>query len=319
MKRFAFFAAALLLFTSCVEVEDTPESKIQSGELIVTSEASDITQNSAKLWGYVNLDENPRGPIGCIISLSDTPSEKQGTIIEVSRKKIVDNKFYVDAVGLTASTKYYYRAWTQQDGINRYGEVKSFTTDAFSFAAIDLGLSVNWANANLGATSPEDYGDYYSWGETNPKENYDWSTYKFGYDPVYSSCFKYNVDDRKKVLDKDDDAAHVKLGGKWRMPTLKECQEFAENCSSRWTSQNGVYGRLFTSKTEGTSIFIPASGFRSGVYLRNDGRHGYVRFWTSSLASGSSAWYFHVWEDNAVYFDNGNRSQGMPIRAVCSR
>lgn len=85
----------------------------------MTSEASDITQDSAKLWGYVNLDENSGGPIGCIISLSDTPSEKQGTIIKVDRKKIVDNKFYVDAMGLKASTKYYYCAWMQKDGFNK--------------------------------------------------------------------------------------------------------------------------------------------------------------------------------------------------------
>ena len=190
-------------------------------------------------------------------------------------------------------------------------------------SAVDLGLSVKWASFNLGATKPEDYGDYYAWGETEPKENYSWSTYKFG--TSSSGPFsKYNIDssygtvDNKTLLEQEDDVAHVKLGGSWRMPTYAEWTELRENCTWTWTTQNGVNGRLVTSKTNGDSIFLPAAGYRDVTYLYDAGSYGL--YWSSELYWGDPfhpnyAWYVNFNSDN-VYRDDNNRCRGFSVRPV---
>ena len=115
------------------------------------------------------------------------------------------------------------------------------------YQAVDLGLSVKWATMNVGATSPEDYGGYYAWGETEEKSNYDWETYKWC-NGSYNNMTKYCTDgyygtvDNKRVLDPSDDVAHVKWGGSWRMPTSDEIKELTDECNWQWTSLNGVDG-----------------------------------------------------------------------------
>ena len=121
---------------------------------------------------------------------------------------------------------------------------------------VDLGLSVKWATCNVGAVSPEDYGDYFAWGETEPKDFYAWSTYKWcngSYDTLTKYCTdsKYGTVDNKTVLDLEDDAAHVNWGGDWRMPTKAEQDELYNNCTWEWTTQNGVNGYKVTSKING--------------------------------------------------------------------
>ena len=143
---------------------------------------------------------------------------------------------------------------------------------------VDLGLSVKWATCNVGAESPEGYGDYFAWGETSTKETYSWSTY-FDYDEDTKSFPKYNNEGGKTVLDPEDDAAHVNWGGSWRMPTEAEWQELLNNCTWEWTTQNGISGYKVTSNKEGytdKSIFLPAGGDGGAV-----GFNGY--YWSSSL------------------------------------
>ena len=158
--------------------------------------------------------------------------------------------------------------------------------------AVDLGLSVKWASFNLGASKPEEYGDYYAWGETEPKDEYNWETYKWckGSDHTLtkyctSAYYGYNgFTDNKTVLDPEDDAAHVKLGGNWRMPTFAERNELIENCTRTWTTQNGVKGYRVTSKIAGytdKSIFLPAAGYRRDANLKNADSFGI--YLTSSL------------------------------------
>ena len=172
--------------------------------------------------------------------------------------------------------------------------------------AVDLGLSVYWASCNVGAKAPEEYGDYYAWGETETKSNYSWSTYKFGTSwsgpfSKYNTSSSYGTVDNKTILEPDDDVAHVKLGGSWRMPTDAEWTELRENCTWTWTTQNGVNGRLVTSNKNGNSIFLPAAGNRFGTLLYDAGSYG--DYWSSSLNTGytSAAWY--------VYFDSANVSR----------
>ena len=135
--------------------------------------------------------------------------------------------------------------------------------------AIDLGLSVKWASCNLGANKPEEYGNYYTWGETTPKDCYNWSTYKYGSDrrelTKYCTDSDYGKDgfvDNKTVLELADDAARANLGGAWRMPTKEEWTELREKCTWKWTTLNGFEGCIVKSHINGNSIFLPAAGYR---------------------------------------------------------
>ena len=142
---------------------------------------------------------------------------------------------------------------------------------------VDLGLSVKWATRNVGATGPEQIGGYYSWGETETKQGIESSlTYKF------RDGHKYNGTDGKTVLDPEDDVAHVKLGGSWRMPTSDEISELIENCTWTWASVNGEIGFLITSNKPGytdRSIFLP-------YYYA--GTSGDVAYWSGSFNASSN-------------------------------
>ena len=188
------------------------------------------------------------------------------------------------------------------------------------YEAVDLGLSVKWATCNVGATAPEQSGGYYAWGETEEKKNYEWSTYKWcngSSDTMIKYCTNssYGTVDNKTVLDPEDDVAHVKWGGNWRMPTKTEQDELRTNCTWTWTTQNGVYGYKVTSKTNGNSIFLPAAGDRSGTYLNYSGSYGY--YWSSSLGgSRSSIAYFLGFYSGSYDWGNSNRDYGHSVRPV---
>ena len=152
-------------------------------------------------------------------------------------------------------------------------------------AYVDLGLSVKWATCNVGASKPEDYGDYYAWGETTTKSDYDWDTYKWckGTDDTmtkYCTNSNYGTVDNRTTLTSSDDVVTVKWGSKWRMPTLEETKELAEDCTWTWITQNGVKGTKVTGPN-GNSIFLPAAGFRYGTDF--DYRGSYGCYWSATL------------------------------------
>ena len=188
---------------------------------------------------------------------------------------------------------------------------------------VDLGLSVKWATCNVGATKPEEYGNYYAWGETEPKTNYNWSTYKW-YSGSAETQTKYCTDssygtvDNKTTLELEDDAARANWGGAWRMPTDDEWTELLENCTRTWTNDyngTGVAGRIVTSKINGNSIFLPAAGSRNDESLGDAGYYG--RYWSSSLFTGipDNAWHVSFSSDyvNRDYFYRGG---GLSVRPV---
>lgn len=188
---------------------------------------------------------------------------------------------------------------------------------------VDLGLSAKWATFNLGATKPEEYGEYFAWGETEPKTDYSWSTYKFelgtdwqGPFSKYVTNSSYGTVDNKTVLDPEDDAAHVNWGGSWRMPTDAEWTELRTKCTWTWTTQNGVKGRLVTGPN-GKSIFLPAAGYRYATDLYVAGSWGY--YWSSSLDTDypGSAYRVGFYSDG-VYGRNGYRDRydGLSVRPV---
>jgi hypothetical protein len=193
---------------------------------------------------------------------------------------------------------------------------------------VDLGLpsGLLWADRNVGAQNPEDYGNYYAWGETKPKEVYDWDTYAYGgyndsigaYSFIkYCNMPNYGLNgftDDLTTLEASDDAATVNLGGKARTPTEDEWQELINNTTPTWTTRNGVNGRLLTAPN-GKSIFLPAAGGRDGSSLYDAGERGY--YWSSTLYTGnpSSAWYFRFVSYTQL-MRAGGRPGGQSVRAV---
>ncbi len=199
-------------------------------------------------------------------------------------------------------------------------ENNSGGVDNGSHEYVDLGLPSGtlWATCNVGANSPEDYGDYFAWGETEPKSEYSWSTYKYGSDrdklTKYCGDSDYGVVDNKTVLDPSDDAATVNRGSAWRMPTLDEIKELYDNCTWTWITVNGVRGQLVTGPN-GNSIFLPAAGCRDDSGLSYAGSDGY--YWNSSLFSDRLSDAYHLYFDSGVvYWNIHYRCFGQSVRPV---
>lgn len=190
-----------------------------------------------------------------------------------------------------------------------------------SYNAVDLGLPSGtlWADRNVGADSPEDYGDYFAWGETSTKSIYDWSTYKWcqgSNTSMTKYCTKssYGIVDNKTVLDLEDDAAYVNMGTEWRMPTSDELKELRNKCTWTRTSQKGTKGYKVTGPN-GKSIFLPAAGHRGGSSLYDAGSSGY--YWSASLneSNPGGAWYLFFYSSDR-YMYSLSRYYGRTVRAV---
>lgn len=210
--------------------------------------------------------------------------------------------------------------------------------------AIDLGLSVCWAQMNVGANSPKECGLFFAWGETRGYDSnirdghqFDYNEYKWmtaGKASAYwinkyqvadyyiQGCwFNSNrtfIGDGKAKLDLEDDAASVNWGGSWRMPTIEECKELINNCSAEWVCQDDVYGCKLTSTKNGNSIFLPASGVRaSGGALIWESN---CLFWSSSLKTTLGGYGFQcsLSNGNSAYIvvSDYSRNTGMNIRPV---
>jgi hypothetical protein len=184
---------------------------------------------------------------------------------------------------------------------------------------VDLGLSVKWATCNVGANSPEEYGDYFAWGETQPKNIYDWSTYKWcngSYDSLtkYNNSSSYGTVDNKTQLDKEDDAASVNWGGAWRMPTEEEIDELRTDCTWEVDTLNGVAGLIVTGPN-GNNIFIPASGYKgNGTHLILE-RGGFC--WSNTIYLDSPISARVVLWDSPSTKSWLQRFSGLPVRPVC--
>lgn len=124
-------------------------------------------------------------------------------------------------------------------------------------AVVDLGLSVYWCSCNVGAEAPEEYGDYYAWGETKPKSSYTEESYSY-----YNNDTKVYTDIGENISGTEYDAATVNLSSDWRMPTKDEFQELLDKCTWEWTQINGINGYKVTAEN-GNSIFIPAAGWNA--------------------------------------------------------
>lgn len=183
---------------------------------------------------------------------------------------------------------------------------------------VDLGLSVKWATCNVGAEKPEEYGDYFAWGETKPKSKYNWSTLKYCNDSEGNSFSKYNqngtIDRHKPILEPEDDAAHFNWGGDWRMPTEEEFQELIDKCTWKWMEMNGKEGYKVTSKVNGNRIFLPAEyGF--DPYQCRIGSYG--GYWSSSRNAGCPDYALYLYFSWLHFINGERRCIGFSVRPVC--
>ena len=224
------------------------------------------------------------------------------------------------------------------DGSGVYAECQVTVTGGTSdHEYVDLGLPSGtlWATCNIGANSPEDYGDYFAWGETETKSFYSWGTYKwmesgqssFEYinkytfeDDQTSGTWYYGtrfVGDGITELEPGDDAATSCWGSDWRMPSKDQFDELMDEryITTTWTKQNGVAGRIFTSKSNGKSIFLPAAGQYYDSTFAYESNYGW--YWSRSLDSdytdyGLSLFFY----SGTIDADGANRCLGMSIRPV---
>ena len=186
---------------------------------------------------------------------------------------------------------------------------------------VDLGLpsGIKWATCNVGATTPEEYGGYYAWGETEEKRNYKWTTYKWCRGSMYTitkycTDYEYGTVDNKSNLASQDDVAQMEWGGSWRMPTRNEVQELDYYCYWKYTTQNGVKGYKVTGPN-GNSIFLPAAGYRNGTSLYDSGSLGY--YWSNSLYGVTSACCLNSDKKNLnQYWGSESRFLGLTVRPV---
>ena len=195
----------------------------------------------------------------------------------------------------------------------------SFVESSEEHEWVDLGLpsGTKWATCNVGANSPEEYGDYFAWGETTTKSDYSWSTY-FDTDDNGNTFKKYNYKGFKTELQLSDDAAAVNWGSPWRMPSLEQLEELYNSSYTTmvWTQMNGVNGRKITSKSNGNSIFLPAAGYHYDSSFHGAGIYG--MYWSRSLStsySGSAYFFYFYLEDGGHWFDS-NRNCGRSVRPV---
>lgn len=196
---------------------------------------------------------------------------------------------------------------------------------------VDLGLNVSWAICNVGANSPEGYGGYFAWGETQTKDTYNWNNYAHGTENAltkYCTLSDYGLNgftDNLTTLESGDDVATVLWGADWLMPTKDEWEELLNNTTHTMTTQGGVVGRLFTA-TNGNTLFLPAAGYYQHGNLDFAGIVG--EYWSNLLKtdlqpvnnpdnqSNATYLYFTASGNSSCHMSYTCRCWGLPVRAV---
>ncbi len=242
--------------------------------------------------GYAIKTSYLRNLIESTVSKNILPTNAQTATLPLTEKiKVLKNfVFMISCSGRTASGSSYANNFANANEVNGHEYV-------------DLGLSVKWATCNVGASKPEDYGNYYAWGETTTKYSY-----------TESNSKTYGKSMRDIAGNSSYDAARANWGGSWRMPTKVEMQELIDKCNWKWTTQNGVKGYKVTGPN-GNSIFLPAAGGRYGSSLYDAGSYGY--YWSSTpYESGSYDAYSLDFDSSGHDMVNDDRSFGQSVRPV---
>ena len=322
MQKFMKVVAAIMLtavfVAGCGKDPDNNNGK----PAVMTSQVSDITGNSARGGGVITSDASliiiERGV--CWGTQANPDVSGNHAVAE----GIGAGSFTCVISGLEPNTTYHVRAYAINSVGVGYGDDVSFSTEAHGYVDLGLPSGTLWATCNVGATIPEGYGDYFSWGETEPKSTYNWSTYKYCNGVSHqltlycsNSSYGYNgFTDNLTILQPSDDAATANWGEEWRMPTKEQWEELCQKTTNIWTSQNGVNGRLFTS-SNGNSLFLPAADYRWDD--ERDGSHGC--YWSNSLYSVDPrrAWNLSFFSSECdMNEDGGYRYGGISVRPVRS-
>ena len=316
-------------FNAC-KPEPEPEPQTPGSVKVTTSSVSNITETSAKCGGTVTASGYSVG--ACGLCYSELPNPTVSSYI--TSDQVGTGTFTSTMSGLEPGTKYYVRAYATTSSGTLYGEQKEFTTlgdnnggdddddngggngddddepttgTINGYEYVDLGLpsGLKWATCNVGASSPEDYGDYFAWGETNPKVEYTWEN---------SVTYGEQMSDISSNAQYD--AATANWGGSWRMPTEDEMQELVDYCEWEWTQVNGVNGSKVVGPN-GSCIFLPAAGGRYGSSLSYDGDGGY--YWSSTPGDDNFInfraydLYFYSGSGDVGY---GSRDYGLTVRPI---
>ena len=257
-------------------------SSLPAAGAALTRQATALRYSSACLNAVLNVDESSYSSIQFGFSYG-LAGRTDNWMTRWAQTKDDWGWYKLDISNLEAGTEYAFKSIAQVDGLLFEGETLTFTTlspQLDSVGAVDLGLSVKWASGNLtasGLDSPTGLGDCFAWGETSPKYDYKSDTYVFGWPPE-----KYNGTDSLRILKPEDDAAHMILGGNWRMPTHKEFEELFGWCDLEYTTIENQKGVLLTSILNGESIFLPAAEKIVDNHFRNT--HEDMGFyWTSGV------------------------------------
>ena len=302
MKKILLILTAIILFLAGCKKFDT----IEASKVEITKETIDVG------WDYIKLDVEYNYLVD-LESVALYLSEKEDMTDAKTYECYLEGKtFSVEVDGLKGRTRYYYQ-FGFDNGYETYkNEMSQFYCDG-----VDLGLpsGLKWATCNVGADSPEDYGNYYAWGETEtaPNDYYsglDCSTYGLSFSQLQSQGYI----DSEGNLTPSHDAATANWGGDWRMPTCDEMKELNNNCTWAWTTQNGVNGYKVTGPN-GNSIFLPAAGYRYGSSLYYAGEYGV--YWSSTpYEYGSNfAWYLRF-DSSGQYMYDSYRGSGLSVRPV---
>lgn len=205
--------------------------------------------------------------------------------------------------------------------------ITTFSSAQSKHQYVDLGLSVKWATCNIGADKPEDHGDYFSWGETENKRINNWETYRFtegDKNEISKYCGNsqygwHELADSLSALEPDDDVAHKKWGGNWRIPTKAQMKELIDNCTWTWTTRNEINGYLVTGKKPGytnRSIFIPVTGTFDDGKIFNPTKSGH--YWSRDCGTVYPP-YAYTLELSAREASIGmeSRCESIAVRPVC--
>ena len=202
-------------------------------------------------------------------------------------------------------------SFVDEDSSVRYLLKNIPTHNGYEYVDLGLPSGLKWATCNIGATSPEEYGLYFAWGETT---GYTAEQVTSGVRKFDSASYTYPSGSNNLTLEQD--AAHINMGGEWRMPTKDECQELLDNCDVTWTDDyngTGVKGRVFTSKINRNSVFLPAAGSCNNSSVILVGWSG--GYWSASWYNSSNAWILYF-EPGSQNLSNDGRCFGYSVRGV---
>lgn len=296
---------------------DTPVST--DAEYTFTLTESVVLTAKFKNYPSVSIKSTKNGTVSFKDSSDDAKFVLPGTEVTIVATPDKDCDFvgwFIDDAETAVSTDAEY-TFIVNENVSLTAKFVIRPINGYEWVNLGLPSGIKWATHNVGATKPGEYGSYYAWGETEEKEYYDWSTYKWcnGSENTitkYCTDSNYGSVDNRIELDLEDDVASVKWGGSWRMSTFVEVQELLIYCTWRRATLNGVTGYYVTG-LNGNSIFLPATGYRYGDRVEARGSYGY--YWSSSLSKNDGA-FIQFSSEVKKGWSTFNRCVGVTVRPV---